>query len=123
MQLIAARETLDGGDRPRTDARHGRDARADGAAVQQHRARAALPFTATVLGAREIQLVVQNGEQTARWIDVDSTNRAVYVELENGHALASCAACELEAARDRSIRKGSSTPAPRARAITPTRRA
>src|SRR5690606_9261746 len=60
----------------------GRDTRSHGAAVQQHRTRAALALAAAVLGTGEVEVLAEHREQALRGIRLDAVQSAVDVDLE-----------------------------------------
>jgi hypothetical protein len=80
MQPAVTLEALDGGD-PLACRRRERDAaRPHRAPVEQHRAGAALPFAAAVLGAGQLQPIAQHGEQALVGRRLDPALRAVDVD-------------------------------------------
>ena len=72
MQLIAARDALDGEDVGAVVADRQRQARIDAPAVDQHRAGAALAAVASLLGAGQVEALAQQVEQRdARVVQLD----------------------------------------------------
>src|SRR4051812_36144807 len=86
MQPAVALETLDGDDRLIADAAGRRHTGAYRAAVYQHRATAALPFPAAVLGAREVEIVAQDAEKRPRGVCVHTAPCSVHIHFfDPGH--------------------------------------
>ena len=79
-------DAFDSGDLFAGGGAHGGDARADGLAIEQYGASAALAFAASVLGSGEREVVAQNGEQGDIGVGVDGPSGSVYGELgDRGH--------------------------------------
>src|ERR1039457_5964119 len=65
---------------------HGEFTRADGLAIEQHGAGAALAFAASVLGAGKVEVVAEDGEQGDVGVGVDGPAGSVYGEFgDPGH--------------------------------------
>jgi hypothetical protein len=76
-ELAVLGQALDGDDRATGDLRHRHEAGADLAAVEPHRAGAAVAGVATDLGAGEAEVVAQDVGQAAHGIDVEVDLAAV----------------------------------------------
>ena len=61
------------------------DARARRLAVDEHRARAALPFAAAVLAAGQVEVVAQDREQAVARLAVDLVRPAVDAQAVSRH--------------------------------------
>ena len=68
------------------DARRGRDARPDRDAVDDHRARAALPESAAEPRALQTEIVAQDVEERNGRLDVNGARGAVYFQIDLAHA-------------------------------------
>jgi IS5 family transposase len=71
VQLLAGGKRLDGGNRFLADARDPRHARARAHAVEQHRARAALPFAAAIAAAGQAEVVAQDRQEVVARLGVN----------------------------------------------------
>src|SRR5947207_16019717 len=77
-------EPLDGGDLAADRRRDGRDARANGAAVEVDSARPALRDAAPVLRPGEVQRLAQDPQQRHLRGDIDLLRFAVHIERQHG---------------------------------------
>jgi hypothetical protein len=81
MQIVIRRsETFDRGNRRVLDGCYRDDAGPLRDAVDMHGTRAALPDSATIFGARHVQVVAKHPEQGRRLIAVESSDFFVYRE-------------------------------------------
>ena len=74
VELPIRAETLDRLDAMTGERRRARRARANGFAIDEDRARAALALAAAVLRARQLERFAQHPEQAAIWICVDGAS-------------------------------------------------
>ncbi len=81
MQVVANGETFDSGDLVVSDQADLRAARTLGDSIDKHGASAALAFAAAVLGAGEVELVAEDGEQGPLRCSIDFADGAVYFYL------------------------------------------
>jgi len=77
VQLAVVLEPFDRRDRLALDLSGGGGARADGRPADEHRAGAAVPFTAAELGAGQSEIVAKNPEKRAGMVGVEPRGLAV----------------------------------------------
>jgi hypothetical protein len=77
MKRIRRAQSLDGGDCPTIGLQRWQNAGVDGQTIQQDRAGSALPFSATVFNACEVQPVTQDIEQRLEGIYLDLHGLAI----------------------------------------------
>ena len=84
--MIAVGEALNRSDGSIRNRSHARDTGSLGLSIDQHRAGAALSFTAAVLAARQIEILAQHREQTGLRNDVDSVGVSINREMNRSHS-------------------------------------
>ena len=89
-RLVPVGEPVGGGDLAAVTVARERQAREDAAAVEQHRARAALAVVAALLRAGDAELVAQRVEQGRPRVDGEAVRRAVHAEGDRGVHAVSC---------------------------------
>ena len=87
VQLPAVRNAFDRRQRRALHLQDRRQAAVDQLAVEEHRARAALPLAAAFLGAGQVQLLAQHVEQPRHRVGLDADGLAVDGERDGDVAL------------------------------------
>jgi hypothetical protein len=81
MQSTVRSEAFDSCDLLALRGLQGRDARASGSVIEQHRTGAALAFAAAVLSSGEIQFVAENVQEGPVWVARDFAANAIDIKL------------------------------------------
>jgi hypothetical protein len=80
-ELIRSSKALDRSDLFADDRSYRRDTRPASVALNENGARAALTLSASILGARQIELLAEHTQQARLPIGVDRVNRLIYFSL------------------------------------------
>src|SRR5207244_8734024 len=87
MQAVGLRKAFDGCDLAPYDGACARDAGPLRPAVDQNRARAALPFATAILGSGQVELIAEDAQKCG--VGVGKMSIPIHVESNSGHATTS----------------------------------